>query len=116
MLHKIMCNGVTTEDLHAAWASFLASRPLPTADPRPELVADHALWAELLPLAHGGCCGEVFWTLQGLRCMGAGLSARHGRVELWRGKMSEAEYSADRAEYLVPNGAEIKEVLGRVRG
>lgn len=106
---------VVTVVTNQEWQRYLSERPLPTDDPRPELHADHALWATLLPLAHGGCSWEVFGILQGLRCMGAGLVERNGRVELWRGKMAQAEYDADRAQYLAPNAAEVVAVLGRVK-
>jgi hypothetical protein len=47
--------------------------------------------------------------------MGAGLTMRNGRVELWHRRMSQAEYDADRAKYLVPHAAELVKLLGEVK-
>lgn len=101
--------------LAASWHLFLSERPLPTDDPRPDLSHDSALWAALLALAHGNDNDELLGNLNGLRCMGAGLTMHNGRVELWHRRMSQAEYDADRAKYLVPHAAELVKLLGEVK-
>lgn len=88
-----------------------------TADPRPDLATDSALWARLLALAYahdGDLPGGLFGALHGMRCMGAGLLLVNGRCKLVHGEMVKADYDADRARYLVEHKAALVELLARL--
>jgi len=101
------------------WQQYLAERPLPTADPRPDLHMDHALWQALLSRAHGGAIhgagpDNLFWALQGLRCCGASLVWIDKHLYLKRGQMSQAEYDQARERYLMPHAQTLKELVETV--
>lgn len=89
---------------------------IPPHDPRPDL-PDTAAWTRLLTTAHALYASDshgVFGILHGMRCYGAALkTGKFPRLE--RGEMSEAEYSAFRAEYLVPNNIGITWLLGTLK-
>jgi len=99
------------EQLIAAWEQYLAERPLPTDDPRPDIWVDHSLWAALLPLAHGHGPDELFGALLGLRCLGAGLAKLGGRLQLVHGAIASRAYQADREIYLMPHAQQLVMIL-----
>jgi hypothetical protein len=90
----------------------------PWADPRPDLVADHALWLTLLELAYrrdgADPCG-IFGALVGIRCCGAGITSSGGERPTWRltrGEMTAAEWQAIRTKWLMPHLKVLQELLG----
>jgi hypothetical protein len=85
-----------------------------TADPRPDLAHDSALWSRLLARAYehdGNDPAGLFGALHGLRCCGAALTAKDGLVRLTTGEMSADEYGALRQEYLVPRQQALSTLL-----
>ena len=59
----------------------------PWADPRPDLVGDHARWLTLLELAYrrdGADPNGVFGALNGIRCCGAAITSSGGAKPAWR--------------------------------
>jgi len=91
--------------LRREWQRYLAERPLPTDDPRPDLAVDHGRWAAVLPLAHGHS-QELFEVLHGLRCLGACIV----NGKLGCGEMTAEEYGGYRA-LLMPHAALLAGVL-----
>jgi hypothetical protein len=87
-------------------------------DPRPELWRDHGYWEVLLQAAwrHSDDRGEPYWTLDGLRCLGARLvpaargasRTQPGALRLQRGEIAPGEYEAMRARYLEPQLARLQ--------
>ena len=84
-----------------------------TIDPRPDLATDHPLWERLLVVSHVAPY-DLYWSLKGLRCLGAALVARSaGGVRLVAGELTEGEYQDAKARYLVPYGERL---LGLLEG
>lgn len=84
------------------------------ADPRPDLRRDSRLWSRLLALAWGpsaDCPAGVWGPLHGMRCYGVALVVTDKGIALGRGEMTEAEYQADRARYLMPHKDELIRLL-----
>ena len=85
-----------------------------TADPRPDLAGDSALWRRLLGLAYGCDFHDprgLFGALHGLRCCGAALAASPGGLRLVPGELPPDEYAALRADYLVPHAPALRALL-----
>ncbi len=95
---------------------------LPWADPRPDLVADHARWLTLLELAYrrdGTDPYGVFGALVGIRCCGAAITSSGGANPTWRltrGELTVAEWQTMRAKWLMPHLAVLQELLGAPAG
>ena len=86
----------------------------PAIDPYPDL-ADHYLWARLLPAAYildGGYQPRgLLGLLNGLRCEGATLSREGAIVRLGPGTMADAEYARYKRDWLSPNAAKVNALL-----
>lgn len=96
-----------------------------TADPRPSLVEDSALWSRLLALAyqrHGDGSDSVFWLVQGIRCCGARLVLRDGRLRLeprpdseragpFEHDLGNEEWRTVRKKWLLPHRVAISALL-----
>ena len=107
------------------WQTYLAERPLPVHDPRPDIVSDHQEWTALLHLAYAEE-RELWGALHGLRSMGARLVPLQGRLTLTPGErlpargqmleqgLSREEYAQARAQWLVPHTALLGALLTRV--
>ena len=83
------------------------------ADPRPDLVADHALWQGVLCVAGSRTeCGALYWALDGLRCLGVRLQRRPGgTLRLEPGELDPDEFQVACNRYLLPHLAALKAVL-----
>ena len=90
----------------------------PWADPRPDLVGDHARWLMLLELAYRRDAADpygVFGALVGIRCCGAAITSSGGANPAWRlvrGELAAAEWQAVRAQWLMPHLKVLQELLG----
>jgi hypothetical protein len=90
----------------------------PWADPRPDLVADHALWLTLLELAYrrdGADPYGVFGALVGIRGCGAAITSSGGANPTWRltrGEMTAVEWQTIRSRWLMPHLKVLQELLG----
>jgi len=110
--------GTLTPDLLAALrehkAGLLAElrRGELTADPRPDLGEDSALWACLLAWAYDEH-PDLWGALHGFRCWGRRLVRRNGRVELTPGE-DDPDYEADRETYLMPHAGALVGLLARL--
>jgi hypothetical protein len=83
-------------------------------DPRPDLRLDHDLWQSTLALASepGSCQAELFWALDGLRCLGARLTRqRAGALRFERGEMDPDEFGQACRHYLLPHLPELRAIL-----
>jgi hypothetical protein len=102
------------------YAAWLAERPLPTDDPRPDLGDDSDLWAQLLKLAWSNAPHELWGTLHGLRCLGARLvsadEAAYGQTPLRivAGDIAPVEYARLRERYLMPYADMVQELIARL--
>jgi len=97
----------------------------PWADPRPDLIGDHARWLLVLDLAyHRDTAGPegVFGALFGARCCGARIEHMDDdwtlkpegpppRWRLARGEIPADEWAAIRARWLLPHRAALEEIL-----
>lgn len=88
----------------------------PWTDPRPDLVADHAHWEDLLGRAWRLDAADtegVYGALNGMRCCGARLERTQSAG--WRlvkgDELSAIEYHTYRVSYLVPHTAAITRLL-----
>lgn len=105
---------LTRAYLRREWRRYLDGRPPVTADPRPDLAADHTLWELLLSMAWGSSNKALFWSLNGLRCLGAHLVRLDGMMCLVCGEMAPEEYAADRERYLVPHTNDLVGLLAEL--
>jgi len=84
-------------------------------DPRPDLCEDHELWEAVLQAASeiSTEANGLYWTLDGLRCMGARLRpTRLGSLRLEPGEETpEEEFQADCRRYLSPHTGSLRQVL-----
>jgi len=100
----------------------------PWADPRPDLVGDHARWLLVLDLAYHRDAADpegVFGALFGARCCGARIEhvdddwtlKPEGPLPRWRlvrGEIPADEWAAIRARWLLPHRAALEKfLLGR---
>lgn len=100
----------------------------PWADPRPDLIGDHARWLLVLELAYHRDAADpegVFGALFGARCCGARIEHMdddwtlkpEGPPPCWRlarGEIPADEWAAMRARWLLPHRAALEEfLLGR---
>ncbi len=97
----------------------------PWADPRPDLVGDHARWLLVLELAYHRDAADpegVFGALFGARCCGARIEHMDDdwtlkpegpppRWRLARGEIPADEWAAIRARWLLPHRAALVEIL-----
>lgn len=97
----------------------------PWADPRPDLVGDHARWLLVLDLAYHRDAADpegVFGALFGARCCGARIEHMDDdwtlkpegpppRWRLARGEIPADEWAAIRARWLLPHRAALVEIL-----
>lgn len=97
----------------------------PWADPRPDLVGDHARWLLVLELAYRRDAADpegVFGALFGVRCCGAAIEHLDNnwtlkpegpppRWRLARGEIPADEWAAIRARWLLPHRAALAEIL-----
>lgn len=84
------------------------------ADPRPDLVADHALWARLLAASYlldgaaHNCRDGLHAALHGLRSCGAALETMpDGRIRLVAGEIPPEDWLGWRSRWLHPRSAEL---------
>lgn len=85
-----------------------------TDDPRPDLQGDHHLWEGALRAAREVSAdeGALYWTLDGLRCLGARLRPTPaGSLRLEPGEMDADEFRDDCDRYLRPHVARLRQVL-----
>ena len=100
----------------------------PWADPRPDLIGDHARWLLVLELSYHRDAADpegVFGALYGARCCGARIEhldddwtlkpeGPSPRWRLARGEIPADEWAAIRARWLLPHRAALEEfLLGR---
>jgi len=88
-----------------------------TADLRPDLHADSAVWQQLLLIAVDvlGEADSLFGVLLGFRCCGAELvEDAHGNWRIAAGEMPLDEYEHDRTTWLMSRRREIGELLRRL--
>lgn len=97
----------------------------PWADPRPDLVGNHARWLLVLDLAYHRDAADpegVFGALFGARCCGARIEHMdddwtlkpEGPLPRWRlvrGEIPADEWAAIRARWLLPHRAALEEFL-----
>lgn len=97
----------------------------PWADPRPDLVGDHARWLLVLELAYHRDAADpegVFGALFGARCCGAAIEHMDDdwtlkpegpppRWRLARGEIPADEWAAIRTRWLLPHRAALAEIL-----
>jgi hypothetical protein len=97
----------------------------PWADPRPDLVGDHARWMLVLELAYRRDAADpegVFGALCGARCCGAAIEHLDDnwtlkpegpppRWRLVRGEIPADEWAAIRTRWLLPHRAALAEIL-----
>ena len=97
----------------------------PWADPRPDLVGDHARWMLVLELAYRRDAADpegVFGALFGVRCSGAAIEHLDDdwtlkpegpppRWRLVRGAIPADEWAAIRPRWLLPHRAALAEIL-----
>lgn len=94
---------------------------MPTADdpwefdPRPDLSRDSKMWDHLLMLVRAtentAAPDSLFGALHGLRCLGARLVVRGGRVRLSAGEIDDEEYERLRAQWLAPHHEKLIRML-----
>ncbi len=90
----------------------------PPTDPRPDL-PDTDLWSDLLHrawLLDGDVpVGEpsLFWSLEGLRCEGAGLVRGDGTLRLVAGEIDPEQYLEWRTRWLVPHREALVRILAQ---
>jgi len=93
------------------------SKSLRTADPRPDIVSDSAVWQQLLLIA-ADALGEddsLFGTLLGFRSCGAALvQDERGNWRITHGEMPLDDYERDRTTWLMSRRREIGELLRRL--
>lgn len=70
-------------------------------DPRPDIKIDHQLWVDLLTNTQA-MFPEIFPTLHGLRCSGAGLAKTTNGFKLLPGENNPEEWQRVRTKYLNP--------------
>jgi len=97
----------------------------PWADPRPDLIGDHARWLLVLELAYRRDAADpegVYGALYGARCCGAAIEHMDDdwtlkpegpppRWRLARGEIPADEWAAIRARWLLPHRAALVEIL-----
>ena len=99
------------------YGTFTPAPPEPPwTDPRPDLVADHAHWEDLLGRAWRLDAADpegVYGALNGMRCCGARLARTQSAG--WRlvkgDELSAIEYHTYRVSYLVPHTVAITKLL-----
>jgi hypothetical protein len=85
-----------------------------TRDPRPDLEADAALWAELLAVARDlepALPPGLYGALLRARCIGVQLSAGERTLRLTAPPDLAADYAALRREYLEPHAPMVRLLL-----
>jgi len=97
----------------------------PWADPRPDLIGDHARWLLVLELAYRRDAADpegVYSALCGARCCGAAIEPLDDnwtlkpegpppRWRLVRGEIPADEWAAIRTRWLLPHRAALTEIL-----
>jgi hypothetical protein len=95
-----------------------------TQDPRPDFADDSALWTRLLARAHQWDADDprgLFGALHGFRIWGARLEEREGRLFIRPrpapegGWADEAEFQAERQQWLVPHAVALVRLLRAVQ-
>jgi hypothetical protein len=101
--------------LEREWLRYLATRPLRTDDPRPDIAGDSTLWSLLLNRIDGMGNTALREALHCLRCLGARLVRIDGALRLVRGdELSAEEHAAYREDWLVPHVRDLTEALTRL--
>ena len=88
-----------------------------SADPRPDLHVDSAMWATILTKAFavdGHDPDGLFGALHGLRCLGAGLSESEEGWRIVPGEIGN-EYRALCAQHLVRHAPLLRSLLAAVQ-
>jgi hypothetical protein len=105
-------DALRTAYLERQWLRYLATRPLRTDDPRPDIAGDSTLWSLLLNRVDGMGNTALREALHCLRCLGARLVRVDGALRLVRGdELSAEEYAAYREDWLVPHVRDLTEAL-----
>lgn len=106
----------------ARYGSFTPALPEPVwTDPRPDLVADHDRWQDLLGRAWLRDSADpygVYGALHGIRCCAARLehTAGHGWRIVCGAEMAEPEWQRLRQTWLLPHRASITALLAEIGG